>query len=324
MKSKKQILQDKAQMDIEQQECVQQFSVPQRWVLAAELNVWYDQLNKTLFNSILPKVLCYWSPPVFSFLGQCHIRRHPKTKYMHSVAIIFPSNSPNGALYDTMIHEMVHVYQSVINTSFAHNKFFYRINNIKRATYLHQNNGNPDIILYPPRNTKKNKMWQRAHDIEKDLLELSELLFEEPIPIPICWWHSTKTRTRYRLESYWCHTEQTSKPNNLELSKKSFSPSEKDLIYILCTIASWKAKGEQKRREYRNEIFERKKEEYFGPPTTFTFTSPSLSKKQTLYTDEELAALCQQLEQDRKEGRFYTPRFIVEAMLYQTEIDDDR
>ena len=109
-------------------------------------------------------------------------------------------------------------------------------------------------------------MWHRAHDIEDQLQELSELLFDKPVLIPTCWWHSTKTRTPYTLESYWCHTEQTTKPNTLEFSQKVFSPNEHHLIYILCTIASWKAMGGHKRRAYRNELFVRKKRAYFGDP----------------------------------------------------------
>ena len=272
MKLEKQIIQDKPQMDIEQQECVRRFSIPKTWMVAPELNVFFDHLNQSLFKGLLPKVPCYWSPPVRSFLGRCHAHVHPKSKKMHSVALEFPSNSPNGMLYTTMIHEMVHVYQTVLDVPLGHNRLFHSINNSRRVTYQHQKKKQLEPLLYPPRNTKKNRMWRRAHDIEEQLQELSDLLFDKPIPIPECWWHSTKTKTPYTLESYWCHTDQMSKPNTLELSKKIFSPNEDHLIYILCTIAAWKAIGGYKRGTYRNELFMRKKREYFGEPQKENFS----------------------------------------------------
>ena len=138
MKSNNQIRQDKPQMDMEQQECVQRFPVPKRWLAAPELDVFFDQQNKTLFKGVLPKVPCYWSPPVRGFLGRCHARVHPTTQNMHSIALEVPSNSPDGALYETMIHEMVHVYQTVLGVPLSHNKLFHSINNSKLVTYLHQ------------------------------------------------------------------------------------------------------------------------------------------------------------------------------------------
>lgn len=316
MKSNKQILRDKHQMDLEQQECCRLFSIPKSWVLASELNVFFDELNKSLFHGVLPKVLCYWSTPSHSFWGRCHSYIHPNTKRIHSVAIDFPCNSPDGTLYNTMIHEMVHVYQTVINVSLNHNRFFHSINNSKRATYLHQKNGKAEPLLYPPKYVKKNRMWSRAYDIETQLQELSELLFEKPIPIPICWWHSTKTRTRYTLESYWCHTEQTPKPNTLELSKKSFSPMESVLIGILCSIVSWKENGYSKQREYRDELFKRKKEEYFGSPKTYDCSFGQGKQNRTI--NETFEELLQQYKRDGNQGKYYTPKFLIDAITKET------
>ena len=304
MKSDKQIRQDKPQMDMEQQECVLRFSIPKTWMVAPELNIFFDQLNKSLFKGILPKVACYWSPPVRSFLGRCHAIVHPKTKNMHSVALEFPCNSPNRMLYTTMIHEMVHVYQTVLGIPLNHNKLFHSINNNKRKTYQ-QKKGALEPLLYPPRNNKKNKMWTRAHDIEAQLQELSELLFEKPLLIPTCWWHSTKIRTPYTLESYWCHTEQKSKPNTLEFSQKIFSPNEYHLIYILCTIASWRASGGYKRGKYRNELFIRKKHEYFGEPQK---DRQDLSEKSNMDIREWVTSLSQYKP---KLGQHCTPKLIL-------------
>lgn len=316
MKSNKQILQDKPQMDLEQQECLRTFTIPKSWMVAPELNIFFDELNTSIFHGVLPKVPCYWSTPVRSFLGRCHSRIHPKTKNRHSVAIEIPCNHPDGTVYDTMIHEMVHVYQTVMNVPLNHNRLFHSINKSKRVTYLHQKKGTVEPLLYPPRYIKKNKMWSRAHDIEVQLQELSELLFEKAVPIPTCWWHSTKTRTLYTLEPYWCHVEQSSKPNTLELSKKVFSPTESDLIYILCTIKSWKANGHPRQREYRKDLFERKKEEYFGPPKTYDLSCGQTKQNQT--RDEIFESIFQKFAQDRVQGKYYTPRFIVNAFIKGT------
>ncbi|MAA77769.1 MAG: hypothetical protein CL916_00800 [Deltaproteobacteria bacterium] len=157
MKSEKQILRDKPQMDTEQQECVRRFSIPKTWMVAPELNIFFDHLNQSLFKGFLPKVPCYWSPPVRSFLGRCHAHIHPRSKNMHSVALEFPSNSPNGMLYTTVIHEMVHVYQTILNVPLGHNRLFQSINNSKRVTYQHQKKKQLEPLLYPPRNNKKIK-----------------------------------------------------------------------------------------------------------------------------------------------------------------------
>ena len=267
MKSINQIIQDKIIMDMEQQECVERCSIPNTWAGAPELNVLFEQLNKTLFSSMLPKVPCYWSPPVRGFLGRCHARVHPKTQNMHSVALEFPSSSTDGAFLDTMIHEMVHVYQTVMGVPLNHDRLFRCILKRKRATYIQKNKGLLEPLLYPPRNTKKNKKWIHAPVVESQLSALSEVLFETPVPVPKCWWHTTKTRTRYTLESYWCHTDQISKPNSLELAQKICSPTEYDLIYILSTIVSWNEIGNHKRREHRNELFFQKIRTYHGTPT---------------------------------------------------------
>lgn len=303
MKSTKQIIQDKPKMDTEQQECVQRCSVPKTWTAAPELNDFFDRLNKNLFKAVLPKVPCYWSPPVRGFLGRCHARVHPKTQNMHSVALEFPCNGPDGTLYETMIHEMVHVYQTVMGIPFGHNRLFHSINKRKRIAHLKQHKEAPEPLLYPPRKTKKNCMWHRASDIEDQLQALSELLFDKPVLIPTCWWHATKTKTPYTLESYWCHTEQNTKPNILEVSKKNFSPNKHHLIYILCTIASWKAVGNHNRRKYRNELFIQKKRAYFGDPKPHT---QSFTKGPTI----DIARLRRILHRASNQESHDTSRFI--------------
>ena len=148
-------------------------------------------------------------------------------------------------------------------------------------------------------------MWHRATDVEEQLQEYSELLFENPVPIPKCWWHRTKTKTQYTLESYWCHETQTTKPNILVLSEKTFEPKEHSLIYILCTIASWKAIGQRKRREYRNELLMQKNREYFGETPKNT---PLLSDSAPIDAERIIRSLSQKYK--RGCAQFPVPMFI--------------
>ena len=252
----------------EQKECLTLFTQPETWYRAPELDQFYDVLNTQLFDNTLPKVSSYWAPPAKRFLGRCHTRFHPKTKRPHAVAIEMPINGVDGRMYETFIHEMVHVYQSARMRTLGHDKLFFSILNNKLKKYLSLEQkgvfARLEPLIFPPNLNTKNRFWKEAPDIQSELREMAELLFDKKLIIPTCYRHSTSVNHDFTLHSYWCHQDQCSKPYAIEVSKKIFRTTEKELISMACAIASLHGRGYRNRLAVHNDLYQKKKKEYFG------------------------------------------------------------
>ena len=257
-----------AALRAEQKDCLPLFEQPETWYKAPELNQFYDDLNKHVFDDVLPKVPCYWSPPAKGFLGRCHSRYHSKTNRPHAVAIEIPLNGVDGRMYETFIHEMVHVYQTARMLKLGHDKLFYSIlkNKLSKYILLEQKGvfSCLEPLIFPPNLNKKNRFWKEDLELQAELTEMAELLFAKKLIIPTCYRHSTSKSKDFSLHSYWCHQDQCSKPYAIEVSQKTFIKTEKELISMACAIASLQGKGHQNRAAVHTDLYQKKKEEYFG------------------------------------------------------------
>ena len=216
--------------------------IPSTWTRAPELDKHYRRCNYLLFDNKLDDVPCYWSEPSFKYKGRCLLSYNPQKRRYQAYAIEVPCNSPDGSLYKTLIHEQVHVLQGVRRYSIGHDARFSQILRHKLRLYRHFLNSGQlkekEPLWFPPLYQPQNRYWKSAPEVSKSLHRCNKLFFNNQCIIPQVYWHSTRKAPDFRIYTQWCHHTQSPQPIAVELSQKTFSHCDDNILMILSRIAA--------------------------------------------------------------------------------------
>ena len=105
------------------------------WRPSMALDDLYSALNTRLFESKLPTVPCYINPRLKRVYGRCFSRFNRGQSKGETVAIDIAAHSLGGELFDTLIHEMVHVWQVNMGYRPIHDKRFWSTLKTKMAAF---------------------------------------------------------------------------------------------------------------------------------------------------------------------------------------------
>lgn len=105
------------------------------WRPSMALDDLYSALNIHLFDSKLPSVPCYINPRLKRVYGRCFSRFNRRESKRETVAIDIAAHSLGSELFDTLIHEMVHVWQVTMGYRPIHDKRFWRTFKAKMAAF---------------------------------------------------------------------------------------------------------------------------------------------------------------------------------------------
>jgi hypothetical protein len=94
------------------------------WTHSVAVSALYEQLNTSLFNGILPNIPCYYNPRLSRCLGRC-LYYQDKDEHV-PYAIDLGPGAQGENLFETLIHEMVHVWQGVLGYTLGHDATFHR------------------------------------------------------------------------------------------------------------------------------------------------------------------------------------------------------
>ena len=103
------------------------------WIEVDSLSTLYDELNGILFEGSLPSIPCYINPKLRRCLGRCLYIQ--SGRYSLPYAIDLSPAAFEEGFFDTLIHEMVHVWQGSVGRKPNHDAVFKSCLNRKKNLF---------------------------------------------------------------------------------------------------------------------------------------------------------------------------------------------